>query len=211
MQTVLEGIRVLDISRFKAGPTCGQILADMGAEVIRVERPGGDLDRELAPFTPAGQSFYLAFTCRNKKGVTLDLSKQRGKEIFQRLVKQTDVVIESFGPVVNKKLGIDYQSLKGIKGDIIVVAVSGYGQNGPYANRGSVDAIAQGMSGLMWVTGFPDENRPVRLGVSFVDTAAGIYGALGTLLALRYRGKTGKGGGDMLRYPRLCNRLRLLA
>jgi Predicted acyl-CoA transferases/carnitine dehydratase len=188
----LEGIRVLDFSRFKAGPTCAQILADMGAEVIRVERPGGDFDRELAPFTPDGQSFYLAYTCRNKKSVTLDLRKQKGKEIFRRLVKQTDVVLESFGPVVNRKLGLDYQSLKEIKRDIIVAAISAYGQNGPYAGRTGFDGTVQGMSGLMWVTGFP-EGKPVRLGVSFVDIAAGICGVSGVSLALRYRDKTGKG------------------
>jgi crotonobetainyl-CoA:carnitine CoA-transferase CaiB-like acyl-CoA transferase len=192
MDKVLDGIRVLDFSRFKAGPTCGQILADMGAEVIRVERPGGDFDRELAPFTPEGQSFYLAYTCRNKKGITLNLSEGKGKEILGKLVQQTDVVLESFDPVVKKKLGLDYQSLKGIKQDIIVVAVSAYGQSGPYADRMGFDAIVQGVSGLMWVTGFP-EGKPVRLGVSFVDVAAGIYGALGVSLALRYRDKTGQG------------------
>jgi len=190
---VLEGIRVLDFAQFKAGPTCAQILADMGAEVIRVERPGGNSDRDLPPYAPDGQSFYLSFTCRNKKGITLDLGKQKGKEIFKKLVKQSDVVIESFGPVVNKKLGIDYQSLKQIKHDIIVVAISAFGQDGPYAKRLGFDAIAQAMSGLMWVTGFPEEDKPVRLGVSFTDVAAGVYGALGTLLALRHRDKIGKG------------------
>ena len=192
MDKILDGIRVLDFSRFKAGPTCAQILADMGAEVIRVERPGGDFDRELPPFAPEGQSFYLAYTCRNKKSITLNLTKEKGKEMLQRLVKQTDVVVESFEPVVNKKLGLDYQSLREIKRDIIVVAVSAYGQNGPYANRMGFDGIAQGMSGLMWVTGFP-EGKPVRLGVSFVDVAAGVYGALGVSLALHYKDKTGKG------------------
>jgi crotonobetainyl-CoA:carnitine CoA-transferase CaiB-like acyl-CoA transferase len=192
LDKALEAIRVLDFSHFKAGPTCAQILADMGAEVIRVERPGGGVDRELPPFTPDGQSFYLAYTCRNKKGITLNLKEQKGKEILRKLIKQTDVVIESFGPVENKNLELDFQSLKGIKQDIIVVAISAYGQNGPYAGRTGFDAIAQGMSGLMWVTGFP-EDKPVRLGASFVDVAAGICGALGTSVALRYRDKTGRG------------------
>ena len=193
MDKVLEGIRVLDFAQFKAGPTCAQILADMGAEVIRVERPEGNSDRDLPPYAPDGKSFYLSFTCRNKKGVTLDLKKQKGKEIFRKLVKQSDVVIESFGPAVNKKLGIDYQSLRQIKHDIIVVAVSAFGQDGPCAQRLGFDAIAQAMSGLMSVTGFQGEDRPVKLGVSFTDIAAGIYGALGTLCALRYRDKTSKG------------------
>ncbi|MFC2039336.1 CaiB/BaiF CoA transferase family protein [Chloroflexota bacterium] len=189
---VLEGIRVIDCTHFKAGPTCAQMLADMGAEVIRVERPGGGLDREMPPFTAEGQSFYLAYTCRNKKSITLNLEKQKGKELFRRLVQQTDIVIESFGPVVNKKLGLDFESLKEVKENIIVVAISGYGQSGPYAARSGFDGVAQGMSGLMWVTGFP-EGKPVRLGVSFVDTASGLHGALGALLALYYRDRTGKG------------------
>lgn len=190
---VLDGIRVIDIAQFKAGPTCAQILADMGAEVIRVERPGGNADRDLPPYAPNGQSIYLSSTCRNKKGVTMDLRKEKGKEIFQKLVKQSDVVVESFGPVANKKVGVNYQHLKQIKNDIIVVSLSAFGQNGPYAHRLGFDAIAQAMSGLMWVTGFPEEDKPIRLGVSFTDIAAGIYGALGTLLALRYRDKTGMG------------------
>jgi crotonobetainyl-CoA:carnitine CoA-transferase CaiB-like acyl-CoA transferase len=193
MGRVLEGIRVLDFSHYKAGPTCGQVLADMGAEVIRVEMPGGEFDRELAPYTPDGQSFYLAYTCRNKKGITLNLGKGKGQELKRRLVEKSDIVIEGSGPPVNRKLGLDYESLKEIKQDIIVVAFSGYGQKGPYAGRTSFDAIAQAMSGLMWVTGFPEEDRPVRLGVSFVDIAAGVYGTLGASLALYYRDKTGKG------------------
>ena len=192
MEEVLQGIRVLDFSRYKAGPTCGQILGDMGAEVIRVERPGGESDRQLGPFAPGGQSLYLTITCRNKKGITLDLQKQRGKEILKELVKRSDVVIENFGPDVNKKLGVDYESLKKIKPDIIVVAVSTYGQYGPYASRFGFDPVAQAMSGLMWVTGFP-QGLPVREGVSFIDTTTGAYGALGTLFALYHRQKTGEG------------------
>lgn len=189
----LGGIRVLDIAQFKAGPTSAQILADMGAEVIRVERPGGNLDRELAPFAPNGRSLYLSNTCRNKKGITLELGTEKGEEIFRELVMKSDIVIENFGPVENRKKKVDYNALKQIKKDIIVVSVSAFGQDGPYAKRLGFDAIAQAMSGLMWVTGFPEEDKPVRLGVSFIDTAAGVYGALGALLALRYRDNTGKG------------------
>ncbi len=192
MEEVLHGIRVLDFSRYRAGPTCAQILGDMGAEVLRVERPGGESDRQLGPFAPGGQSFYLMITCRNKKGITLNLRKEKGKEILRELVKQSDVVIENFGSAVNKGLGLDYESLKKIKPDIIVVSVSTYGQYGPYANRLGFDAIAQAMSGLMWVTGFP-QGVPVRSGVSFIDTSTGIYGALGTLFALYHRQKTGEG------------------
>jgi len=193
MSKVLEGTRVLDLSHYKAGPTCGQFLADMGAEVIRIEKPGGEEDRRLGPFAANGQSIYLAFTCRNKKGITLNLQKDKGKDMLKKLVRQSDVVIENFGPVGNKKLGLDYESLKKIKSDIIVVAVSGYGQYGPYANRLGFDGIAQAIAGMMWVTGFPDKGEPVKAGVGFVDFATGVYGALGTLLALHHREKTGKG------------------
>ncbi len=192
MEEVLYGIRVLDFSRYRAGPTCAQILADMGAEVIRVERPGGEDDRRLGPFAPGGQGFYLMITCRNKKAITLNLRKEKGREILKELVKQSDVVIENFGPDVNKRLGLDYESLKKIKPDIIVVAVSTYGQYGPYASRLGFDGMAQAMSGLMWVTGFP-QGLPVKPGVSFIDTATGVYGALGTLFALYHRQKTGEG------------------
>ncbi len=171
---------------------CGQVLGDMGAEVIRVETPEGRYDRQLGPFTPDGKSLYLMFTCRNKKAITMNLQKEKGKEILRKLVKQSDVVIESFGPDVNKKLGLDYESLSKIKPDIIVVAVSAYGQYGTYASRLGFDGMAQAESGLMWVSGFP-QGIPTKLGVSFVDTASGFYGALGTLFALYHRQKTGEG------------------
>jgi len=192
MKEILEGIRVLDFSRYRAGPTCGQILGDMGAEVIRIERPGGEDDRRLGPFAPGGQGFYLMITCRNKKAITLNLQKPKGKGILEELVKRSDVVIENFGPDVNKRLGLDYESLAKIKPDIIAVAVSAYGQYGPYASRLGFDGIAQAESGLMWVTGFP-QGLPVKSGVSFIDTATGLYGALGTLFALYHREKTGEG------------------
>ena len=192
MEEVLHGIRVLDFSRYRAGPTCGQILADMGADVVRVERPGGEDDRRIEPFPAGGNSFYLMFTSRNKKAITLNLQEQKGKEILKKLVERSDVVIENFGPNVNRRLGLDYESLKKIRPDIIVTSVSGFGQYGPYASRLGLDGIAQAMSGLMWVTGFP-QGLPVRTGVSFIDTATGVYGALGTLFALYHREKTGEG------------------
>jgi len=192
MTELLHGIRVLDFARYRAGPTCGQMLGDMGAEVIRVERPGGEDDRQLSPFAAGGQSSYLMFTGRNKKGITLNLRKQKGKELLKELVKRSDVVIENFGPDVNKRLGLDYESLKKIKPDIIVVAVSAFGQYGPYARRLGFDAIAQAMSGLMWITGFP-QGLPLKAGVNFVDTTTGIYGALGALYALYHREKTREG------------------
>jgi crotonobetainyl-CoA:carnitine CoA-transferase CaiB-like acyl-CoA transferase len=189
---VLSGIRVLDITRYRAGPTCGQILGDMGAEVIRIERPGGEDDGRLEPFPAEGRSYYLTFLCRNKKNITLNLREPKGKGILKDLVKQSDVVLENFGPGTNKRLGVDYQSLRQIKEDIIVTSVSGFGQYGPYANKFCYDGVAQAMSGFMWVTGFP-EGLPVKAGVSFTDTATGIYGALGTMFALYHRQRTGEG------------------
>jgi len=198
MEEILNGIRVLDFSRYRAGPTCTQILGDMGADVIRVERPGGEDDRRLEPLSPGkvdapgGQSYYLMFTSRNKKAITLNLTKQKGKEMLKLLVKQSDVVIENFGPDVNKRLGLDYESLKKIKPGIIVTSVSAYGQYGPYASRLGFDGIGQAISGLMEVTGFPD-GLPTKSGVSWIDTATGIYGALGTISAVYHREKTGEG------------------
>lgn len=192
MAELLHGIRVLDFARYRAGPTCGQMLGDMGAEVIRVERPGGEDDRQLSPFAAGGQSSYLMFTGRNKKGITLNLRKQRGKQILEELVRRSDVVIENFGPEVNKRIGLDYESLRKIKHDIVVVSVSAFGQYGPYARRLGFDAIAQAMSGLMWITGFP-QGLPLKAGVNFVDTTTGIYGALGALYALYHRERTGEG------------------
>jgi len=192
MGELLQGIRVLDFSRYRAGPTCGQMLGDMGAEVIRVERPGGEDDRQLNPFAAGEQSSYLMFTSRNKKGITLNLRKQKGKDLLEEMVRRSDVVIENFGPEVSKRLGLDYESLKKIKPDIILVSVSAFGQYGPYSNRGGFDGIALALSGLMWVSGFP-QGPPMKLGINFVDTATGIYGALGTMYALYHREKTGDG------------------
>ena len=188
----MHGIRVLDFSRYRAGPTCGQMLGDMGAEVIRIERPNGEDDRQLSPFAAGGQSSYLMFTARNKKDITLNLRKQKGKELLRELVRRSDVVIENFGPEVNRRLGFDYESLTKIKPDIIVVSVSAFGQYGSYSNRGGFDGVALALSGLMWVSGFP-QGSPMKLGINFVDTATGIYGALGTLYALYHREKTGEG------------------
>jgi len=193
MTLPLEKIRVLDCSNVKAGPMCGQILADFGAEVIRIEYPGGSFDRYLPPYAKNGRSFYLSYTCRNKKGITLNLKEMKGREIFRKLVRKSDIIIENVGPERNKQLALDYETLKEVKEDIIVISVSAYGQNGPYAMRSGFDGIAQGMCGVMWTTGFSECNRPVRLGISWVDTATGIYAALGAMVALYHRDNTGKG------------------
>ncbi|MBI4284827.1 MAG: CoA transferase [Chloroflexi bacterium] len=192
MKEVLAGVRVLDFSRFRAGPTCGQILADMGADVIRVERPEGEEDRRIGPFSVNGQPCYPMFVNRNKRAVTLNLTQPKSRELLATLVRLSDVVIENFGPEVNLKLGLDYAALHRVRPDIVVVAISAFGQYGPYSKRRGFDGIAQAMSGIMAVTGFPG-SAPLRAGVSFVDHATGVYAALGTMFALYHRQRTGEG------------------
>lgn len=192
MERVLQGIRALDFSRFLAGPYCGMLLAMMGAEVIRVEAPGGEIDRELGPFAPNGESMYPWVSCCQKKGITLNLRSEKGRVVLQDLVKRSDIIIEAFLPQAKESLGLSYESLKRINPGIILVSVSGFGQNGPYANRGSFDAIAQGMSGMMSITGFPG-GPPVKLGTAGIDCGTAIYGALGAMLALYHRQRTGIG------------------
>lgn len=136
MTGALEGIRVLDFGRVIASAYCGTLLADMGAEVIKVERPGGEFDRKLGPFTPGGQAIvYDLITPRNKKSITLNTRHPRGLELLDELVKQTNIIISGFTPKGNRAMGLDYDRLKQINAGIILVAISGYGQNGPYADR----------------------------------------------------------------------------
>lgn len=192
MGKVLDGIRVLDFSHFIAGPYCAMLLGAMGAEVIRVEPPQGSLDRDIGPYAPNGQGMYPWHYCCNKKGITLDTRSQKGREILGALLAQSDVVIEAFMPRVKKKLGLDYESLQAVNPGLILVSVSGFGQYGPYADRGCFDAIAQGMAGMMAVTGFPG-GPPLKAGSAVIDYGTGLYGALGAMLALFQRQKTGRG------------------
>ena len=190
---VLEGIRVLDFSRYVAGAYCGLLLADMGAEVIRVERPGGEADRELGPFAPNGESIvYGILMARNKKGITLNTRSEKGREILRELVKRADIVVENYGVEGKKIMGLEYESLSEINPNIILVSISGFGSFGPYATKLCFDAVAQGMSGGMSYTGFPG-NPPTRASVAHVDFGSAIYGALGAMFALYHRERTGKG------------------
>lgn len=191
--SVLEGIRVLDFSRVLSGPYCSSQLADMGAEVIKIEQPGGWDDRGLGPFAANGQSItYSMMGSRNKKAITLDLRSAKGKEIFRELVKVSDVVLENFSPGGREFMGLDYPSLKEINPAIVFVSVSGFGQYGPYRNRLSFDPAAQAESGAMAYTGFPG-GPPTRAQVGYVDLGAGLHAALGTMFALYHRAKTGVG------------------
>jgi CoA:oxalate CoA-transferase len=192
MEKVLTGIRILDFSSWFAGPYASTLLADMGAEVIKVERPGGTDERAFGPFTPNGESMLTMVTLRNKKGITLNLRGEKGKEILQGLVQCSDVVLHSFTIGSEEAKILSYESLEKINPAIILLTVSGFGSTGPYAERPCFDTIAQALSGAMSYTGFPD-GPPIRSGVAWVDFSTGTHAALGIMLALYHRLLTGKG------------------
>ncbi len=192
MRTCLEGIRILELTHFIAGPFCGQLLADMGADVIKIERPGeGEVARHFAPFHNGESIYYTAYN-RNKRGITLNLQSEKGKNIFKRLVEQSDVVIENFRPGLLNQMGMGYEALRQINPRLVMTSISGFGQYGPYKDRQALDMVIQAMSGIMDQTGFPD-GPPVKAGPVIADITAGIYGALGTMLALFARERTGRG------------------
>ncbi len=188
----LKGVRVLDLSRVLAGPYCSMTLSDLGAEVIKVEIPGrGDDTRAYPPFVNGVSSYYLSLN-RGKKSMTLNLKEEEGVKVLHRLVKECDIVLENFRPGVTKRLNVDYETLKGIKKDLIYCSISSYGQTGPYASWPGYDLIIQGMSGLMGITG--EKGRPpVRVGVAVTDLNAGMYGVIAILSALRVRDQQGIG------------------
>ena len=189
---ILDGVVVLDLTRVLAGPYCGMFLADMGATVIKIERPGkGDDSRAFGPFLN-GQSCYFMNLNRNKYGVTLNLKAPEGKEIFKEMVKKADVVIENYRPGTMKKLGLDYDVLKEINPRIIYGACSGFGQYGPYSQRPGYDIIGQAMGGLMSVTGWPG-GQPTRCGTAMGDVLGGLSLTAGVLGALVRQAKTGQG------------------
>ena len=189
----LEGIVVLDCSQVMAGPFCTLLLADMGADVIKVEKPqGGDETRRMGPpFINGWSAAFLAIN-RNKRGICLDLRAEEGRTVFKRLVERADVVVENFRPGAMDRLGLGYQELGKLKPSLIYCSISGFGQTGPYRERGGFDLVAQGMSGLMSVTGIPD-GPPVKVGVPITDLTAGMYGAYGVLSAYIHRLRTGEG------------------
>ncbi len=187
----LDGIRVIDFGRFIAGPYCAMLLADMGADVIRVDRRKGSEDRYTGPVTKGGEGGAFLSLNRNKRSITLDPSKPQGKTVIARLVKTADVVVANLPVGVMKKMGIDYESLKSIKPDIILGRISAFGPDGPYANRVGFDSVAQGMSGAMSLTGF--EGAPIRAGVPYCDYGTALHTAFGIALALMHRAKTGEG------------------
>src|SRR5215510_7665181 len=187
----LTGIRVLDFGRYIAGPYCAMLLADFGAEVIRVERRDGGEDRYIAPITEQGEGPMFIGLNRNKKSVTLDPGRPESREIKRRLIESADVVVANLPINVLRKLELDYDSLAAIKSDIILTQISAFGAEGPYANRVGFDPVAQAMSGAMGLTGFP--GAPVRSVVPFEDFGTALHAAFGTMVALYERQKTGRG------------------
>src|SRR5467141_1362802 len=187
----LERFTVLDLTRVRAGPTCVRQLADWGANVIKIEMPpelAGDGDAPGGPRDgPDFQNLH-----RNKRGITLNLKSRAGVAAFKRMVKKADVVVENFRPDVKKRLKIDYKQLAKINPRLVYASISGFGQTGPYAGRPGFDQIAQGMGGLMSITGLPGQG-PVRVGIPVADLCAGIFAAQGILVALLERETSGKG------------------
>ena len=189
----LSGIRVLEVGNFMAAPFCAMQLADLGADVIKIENPdGGDGVRATAPFLGGESSAFIRLN-RNKRSLALDLKAPRGKDAFRNLVKQSDVVVENLRPGTMGDLDLDYPRLAELNPRLVYVAASGWGQDGPYAQRPGLDIIAQGMSGLMSITGEDDGRPPVKVGVPITDLTCALYGALGALAALRVRDRTGHG------------------
>jgi crotonobetainyl-CoA:carnitine CoA-transferase CaiB-like acyl-CoA transferase len=192
MALPLEGVKVLDFTAIMAGPYCTLMLADMGAEVIKVESfPEGDGSRRFDPKVN-GESYCFAVLNRNKKSVALNMKDERGKDIFLKLARDADIVIENYRPGVTRKLGIDYPALKAINPDIIYASISGFGQTGPYSRKGGFDIIAQGMSGIMTMTGEAG-GRPAKVGIAMNDIAAGTTALYSILGAYIKRLKTGEG------------------
>jgi formyl-CoA transferase len=188
--TALANLRLLDLSRVRAGPSCVRQFADFGADVIRIESPPGVDANENMGGARTGSDFQNLQ--RNKRAMTLNLKLPAAREVFGRLVRTADVVVENYRPDVKFRLGIDYESLAKINPRIILASISGFGQDGPYRDRPGFDQIAQGMSGLMSVTGFPGQG-PVRTGAAIADVSAGLLAALGIMTALLERERSGKG------------------
>src|SRR5438477_6325569 len=188
----LSGVRVLEVGNFMAAPFCTLQLADLGADVIKIENPdGGDQVRTTAPFLKGESSSFVRLN-RNKRSLALDLKAERGKEIFRELVRRSDVVAENLRPGTMADLQLDYPRLAQLNPRLVYLAASGWGQDGPYAELAGLDIIAQGMSGLMSITGEPDGD-PVKVGVPVTDLVCALYGAMACVAALRVRDRDGQG------------------
>jgi len=192
MTGMLGDIKVLDLTTFLSGPFCTMVLADMGAEVIKIETPQkGCATRKTPPFVN-GESAYFMSLNRGKKGLTLNLKNKQGKKIFLELAAGCDVLVENFRPGVMKRLGFDYETISALNPKIVYASISGFGSTGPFQEKGAYDMVIQGYGGVMSITGYPGGD-PVRVGYSVADLAAGLYGAIAVTGALRVRDRLQKG------------------
>ncbi|GEO37738.1 crotonobetainyl-CoA:carnitine CoA-transferase CaiB-like acyl-CoA transferase [Skermanella aerolata] len=190
----LAGIKVIELAHIMAGPVCGLMLADMGADVIKVEKvPGGDDSRRMLPPAIEGESAAFMMMNRNKRGIALDLKTEDGKAVLHRLLRDADVVIENYRRGTMEKLGFGYEAMREINPGIIYCEISGFGRTGPLADAAGFDLIAQGMSGLMSITGEGHGRPPVKVGAPVTDISAGLLACMGVMAALVERGKTGQG------------------
>jgi len=192
-QGPLKDIRVIEMGQLLAGPFCGQLLADFGAEVIKIEPPGvGDPMREWGQEKPHGKSLWFPVVARNKKSVTLNLRTPEGQALARQLIGTADILLENFRPGTMERWGLDYATLAALNPGLIMVRVTGYGQTGPYARRAGFGAVGEAMGGLRYVVGTPDA-PPSRMGISIGDSLAALYAALGALMALHSRNTSGHG------------------
>ena len=190
----LAGLKVVDLSHIMAGPTCSMLLADMGADVIKVEKiPGGDDARRMVPPKVDDESAAFLIMNRNKRGIALNLKSEQGRGVLSRLLKDADVLIENYRRGTMEKMGFGYESLHALNPRLIYCSISGFGRTGPYADRGGFDLVAQGMSGLMSITGERAGGPPMKAGAPVTDITAGILGCVGILAALHARQSTGQG------------------
>jgi formyl-CoA transferase len=189
----LSGIRVIELGQLIAGPFCGQLLGDHGADVVKIEPPGtGDALRQWGRSDGAGDSLWWSVAARNKRSVAIDLRTPEGQQLVRDLVRHADILVENFRPGTMERWGLGWDELSAIRPELIMVRVSGYGQTGPYATRAGFGSIGEAMGGLRALTGYPDR-PPVRVGLSIGDTLTGMFGALGALAALEARRRTGRG------------------
>ena len=193
MTKALEGIRVLDLTRALAGPFCTLMLGDNGADVIKIEIPGsGDDTRKWGPPFIGDESAYFLSINRNKKSLTLNLQDPKAQDVFMKLAKDSDVVVENFTPGVMDRFGLGYEAVKAVNPNVVYCSISGFGQDGPYRSRPAYDQIMQGVGGLMSITGEPD-GEPQKIGIAVTDIGAGMWSAFAITTALHHRDKTGEG------------------